>query len=118
NKGAVRVRDPRPLSLRPDRPVYELCVDALRLEPGPADLARVVGDNERADDEIARLNRPHGGAEFFHDTDVLVSHRQVVDGLGATVGPQVGPANAGRGEPNDRVSRLHDLWVFALLDPD
>src|SRR5205823_12394680 len=46
---------------------------------------------ERAVDETARLNRRHGGADFFHDTDVLVSHRQVVDGLGATVGPQVGP---------------------------
>ena len=40
----------------------------------------------------------------------------VVDGLGAAVGPQVGSADAGRRDPDDRVGRLDDRRVFALLD--
>ena len=99
-------------------PCDELGVHALGLEAGLADLAGVVGDDERADDEVADLDGLDVGADLLDDADVLVAHRRVVDGLDAAVGPQVGPADAGRGQPDDRVGRLDDLRVFALLDPD
>ena len=60
----------------------------------------------------------HLGADLLDDADVLVTHDLVVDGLDAAVGPQVRPADAGRGQPDDRVGRLDDLRVLALLDPD
>ena len=54
-----------------------------------ADLARVVGDDERSDDEVARLHRLDLRADLLDDADVLVSHRQMVDSFGATVEPQI-----------------------------
>ena len=56
---AVGVRDAGLLRLRADRLRDELGVHALGLEPGPADLAGVVGDDERPDDEVADLDVLH-----------------------------------------------------------
>ena len=57
-------------------------------------------------------------ADLLDDADVLVAHHLVVDRLGAAVGPQVAAADAGRREADDRVGRLDDLRVLAVLDPD
>ena len=118
DQGAVGVRDARLLGLGADAGVHELGVHALGLEPGLADLAGVVGDDERSDDEVARLERLHRVADLLHDADVLVAHQRVVDGLDAAVGPQVGPADAGRGQADDGVGRLDDPRVLSLLDSD
>src|SRR5215210_5694541 len=83
-----------------------------------ADLARVVGDDERSDDEVARLHRLDLRTDFLDNADVLVTHQQVLGRLGSPVGPQIRPADASRREADDRVCRLDDLGVFALLDPD
>ena len=118
DEGAVGVRDAGLLGLGADRLGDELGVHALGLEPGLADLAGVVGDDERADDEVADLDVLDLGADLLDDADVLVPHRLVVGGLDAAVGPQVRPADAGRGQPDDRVGGLDDLRILALLHPD
>ena len=93
-------------SVGADPGMHELGVHALGLETGPADLTGVVGDHERPDDEVARLEHLHGGADLLHHTDVLVTHQRVVDGLHAPVGPQVRPTDAGRGQADDGVGRV------------
>src|SRR3712207_8962039 len=50
-----------------------LPVDAVGLVAGPADLAGVVGGEERADDELARLDRGDLAADLLDDADVLRS---------------------------------------------
>src|SRR5581483_6550612 len=116
--GAVGVRDAGLLGLGADPGVDEFGVHALGLEAGPADLAGVLGDDERPDDEVADPDVLHLGADLLDHAHVLVSHERVVRGLDAPVGPQVRPADAGRGQLHDRVGRLDDLRVLALLDPD
>ena len=49
-------------------------VHAAALVAGPADLAGVVGGEERPDDELSRLDRGHVAADLFDDADVLVPH--------------------------------------------
>jgi hypothetical protein len=80
------------------------------------DLTGVVGDHERAHDEVADLQGLHRIANLLHDADVLVPHRLVINVLNSPVGPQVRPADAGRCNPDDRIRRIDDLRVFALLD--
>src|SRR3978361_435296 len=53
----------------------ELTVDAVGLVTGLADLAGVVGGEERTDHELAGLDRGDLGADFFDDADVFVAHR-------------------------------------------
>ena len=64
------------------------------------------------------LDRLHVGADLLDHADVLVPHQRVVGGFDAAVGPQVRPADAGRGQPDDRIRGLDDPRVLALLDPD
>ena len=93
-----------------------LPVDARRLVAGPADLAGVVGGEERADDELARLDGRDRAADLLDDADVLVAHRcRLVTGLDAAVGPEVRAAHAGGRQPDDGVGRLDDGRVGALL---
>jgi hypothetical protein len=47
-----------------------------------------------------------------------MAHHLVVGWLDAAIGPQVRPADGGRGQPDDRVGGLDDLAVLTLLDPD
>src|SRR5215217_3330254 len=73
-----------------------LPVDARRLVAGPADLAGVVGGEERADDELARLDQTYLVAHLLDDADVLMAHRgRLVDRLDAAVGPEIRAAHAG-----------------------
>ena len=54
----------------------ELGVHAAGLVAGPADLAGVVGGEERADDELAGLDGRDVAADLLDDADVLVAHRR------------------------------------------
>ena len=57
-------------------------------------------------------------ADLLDDAAVLVPHRsRFGDRTDAAVGPQVGPAHAGRRELDDGIRRLNDLRVGALLEP-
>src|SRR5919206_3441233 len=98
---------------------YSACapVDAGRLVAGPADLAGVVRREERADDELARLDQAHLAADLLDDADVLVAHRgRPVDRLDAAVGPEVRAAHAGDRQSDDGVGLLDDRRVGALLE--
>jgi hypothetical protein len=83
-----------------------------------AELAGVVGCHERPDDEIADPHVLHLGADLLDDTDVLVPHRRLVHAVGASIRPQVGPADAGRGDLDDGIGRPRDGRLLALFDTD
>ena len=117
DEGAVGERDAGQLGLGAEG-AHQDPVHAVRLVAGLADLAGVVGGPEGADDEVADLDGADLGADLLDDADVLVTHHLVVDRLGAAVGPQVAAADAGRRQADDRVGRLDDLRVLAVLDPD
>src|SRR5215207_10112538 len=95
--------------------------DAGALVARAADRARVVGGPERAEDELAGLDRRDGVTDVFDDPGVLVAHRhrphRVFD-ADAAVGPQIRAAHAGGRDADDRVGRVDDLRRFALLDAD
>src|SRR5256714_7622718 len=85
----------------------------------PAVRARVVGGGERADDELARLDRPYGAADLLDDAAVLVPHRRLpVDRLEPAIRPEVRPAHAGDRDPDDGVRRLDNLGRLAVLESD
>jgi hypothetical protein len=118
DEGAVGVWDAGLLRLGADGGRDELAVDEARRIPGPADLTGAVGDHERADDEVARLDRLDVAADLFDDADVLVAHGGVVGGFDSAVGPQVRAADARRCDTDDRVGGLDDLRVFGFADAD
>src|SRR5215213_4769491 len=94
-----------------------LPVDAGRLVASPADLAGVVGGEERADDELARLNQTYLTADLLDDADVLVAHRcRLRHRVGPAVGPEVRAAHAGDRQSDAGVGRLDDRRVGALLE--
>ena len=109
DQGAVGQRDPQ--RTRPGLPMAPMScrLHAGGLVAGPADLAGVVGGEERADHELAGLDAGDLAADLLDDADVLVAHRGgSVDWLDAAVGPQVGPAHAGGGDADDRVGGFDD----------
>src|SRR5436190_18075116 len=71
---AVGERDARTFGLRSDG-ADGFAVNARALVAGPTDLARVVGGKERADHELAGLDRADGATDLLDDADVLVTHR-------------------------------------------
>ena len=73
DEGAVRQRNAQPLGLAAGRGAG-LPLDARGLVAAPADLAGVVGGEERADDELAGLERADLAAHLLDDADVLVAH--------------------------------------------
>src|SRR5215213_1098934 len=94
-----------------------LPVDARRLVAGPADLAGVVGGEERADDELARLDQTYLVAHLLDDADVLMAHRgRLVDRLDAAVGPEIRAAHAGERQSDEGVGLLDDRRVGTLLE--
>jgi hypothetical protein len=74
DESAVGKRDASELGLRAD-PSHRLAVDAGALVAGSADLARVVGRDERSDYELAGLDGAHLTANVLDDSDILVPHR-------------------------------------------
>src|ERR671914_139425 len=76
----------------------------------------VLVREERADDELARLNQTYLAADLLDDADVLVAHRcRPVDRLDAAVGPEVRAAHAGEWQSDDGVRRFDNRRVGALL---
>jgi hypothetical protein len=115
---AVGERDASQLCLRADG-AHEHPLDTRALVAGLAELAGAVGGPERADHELAGRDRVDLAADLLDDADVLVAHRgRPVDRFDPAVGPQVRAAHAGRGQPDDRVSRLQDPGVLAVFHPD
>ena len=101
------------------RPGHELAMHARRLVAVLAVRAGVVGRGERADDELPRLDRPHGAADLLDDAAVFVPHRRgPVDRLQPAIRPQVRPAHAGCRDADDGVRRFFDLRRLAVLEPD
>ena len=76
----------------------------------------VVGQAERADDELSRMDGFYRAADLFDDAAILVAHRHrrfyVVQ---ATEGPKVGAADAGRRQADDGVGRLEDFRLGNFL---
>ena len=70
--------------------------DARRLVAGLADLAGVVGGEERPDHELARRDRGDLGADLLPMPTYSCPIGRRPTELDAAVGPQVGPADAGR----------------------
>src|SRR5918999_5185255 len=128
--GAVRRRARHPAHVHPPREWFEaaerparadlrpLSLYAGALVAGLADLAGVVGREERPDHELAGLDRPDLAADLLDDPDVLVTHRdRPVGRFEPAVWPQVGPADTRRGQADDRVRRLDDPRFVTLFDP-
>ncbi len=59
---------------------------------------------------------PYLVADLLDDADGLVAHRLRLRFLDAAVGPQVGTADAGGGDADDRVGRFEDGRVVTLVD--
>src|SRR5438445_1253620 len=113
DQGAVRERDAQPPRLRT---TDELAMDAGRLVSCAAARAGAVRRKERADDELAWLDRFDRAADLLDDPAVLVAERcRLRHRLDAAVGPEVGPAHARGRHPDDRIRRLRDPRLFALL---
>src|SRR5437879_2138161 len=114
HKRAVRQRDTQHRCLRA---AHELSLLAGGLIAGAAVRTRIVGCEERADDELAGSERPDSAADLFDDAAIFMSHRRrLSDGLKAAIGPQVRPADARRRYPDDSVRRLDDRGGVALLE--
>src|SRR5206468_746322 len=113
DQGAVRERDAQPRRLRT---TDELAMYAGRLVSCAADRAGVVRRKERADDELAWLDRFDRAAHLLDHPAVLVAERcRLRHRLDAAVGPEVGPTHARGRHPDDRIRRLRDPRLFALL---
>jgi hypothetical protein len=96
---------------------HQDAVHAGALVARPAELAGVVQGPERADHELPRLDRADLGADLLDDPDVLVPHRGgTLQLLHAPVRPQVRAADAGGRQADDRIGRIGDLRVVAVLD--
>ncbi len=89
NEGAVGERDAQQLRLRTVA-ADVLGVHAAGLVAGEADLAGVVGGEERADHELAGADVADVAADLFDDAAVLVAHQDGArEWLETSVGPQV-----------------------------
>jgi hypothetical protein len=87
DEGAVGERNSSQLCLHPDS-AHDLAVDTGALVAGPADLARVVRGEERADHELTGLDRADGAADLLDDAHILVTYRgRSVHGFDTAVGP-------------------------------
>src|SRR6266536_6319236 len=114
HQGAVRKRDTQQRRLRP---AHKLLVLAGRLVSGVAVRTRVIGGEERTDDELAWFDRGDCATDLLDDAAVLVPHRgRLGNGLNAAIGPQVRPAYARSRYPDHRIRRFHDRRGGALLE--
>jgi hypothetical protein len=92
-------------------------VQACALQPLLAEDAAAVRPQERRDDEIAGLDRPHLVADGLDDADELVAHAAAgVGRLHRLVGLEVAAADPGAGDANQRVGRLDQVGVWDVLD--
>src|SRR6266545_5235846 len=94
-------------------------MDARRLKPVVAKHACAVRERERHDNEITAFNRSNVCANVFDHTDRFVPHHATaIAALHFLVRPQIAPANTRSCHTNDSVSRLDDLRIGHVLDPN
>jgi hypothetical protein len=121
DQGAVCLRDAHRFSLTAVDVVEAVPapVQALAVQPLAAEDAGAVRPQERGDDEVAGLDRPHLGADRFDDADELVTHPAAkIRRLHRLVGPEVAAADRGAGDANKRVRRLDQVRIGDVLDTD
>ena len=82
----------------------------------PAVRAGAVADGERADDQVALCDVTHLGADVFDDPDEFMPDGAGVERRVAAVVPEVGAADAGEHDADDRVGGLGDGGVASLTD--
>ena len=80
--------------------------------------AGAVAERERRDDEVARLDGRHLGADVLDDADELVADRAGRERRVAAVVPEVRAADAGQDDADDRVGRLDDGRVGPVAGLD
>src|SRR4051812_1270776 len=81
--------------------------------------ARVVGGEERSDHELSGLQGRHAASDLFDVAAVLVPHRRTRWKRGdAAIGPEIRTADARHRQTDDRVRRVNDRWLPAVLEPD
>jgi hypothetical protein len=94
-------------------------MDARRLKPVVAKRACAVGERERHDNEITSLDRSNVWADVFDHTYRFVPHHATsLALLHFLIWPQIAPANTRSGNANDSISRLDDLRIGHVLDPN
>src|SRR5439155_7428814 len=94
-------------------------MDARRLKPVMAKHACAIRKRERHDNEITAFNPSNVCADVFHHTYRFVPHHATgIAALHFLIWPQIAPANARSGDTNDSISRLDDLRVGHVLDPN
>src|SRR5438445_1709846 len=92
-------------------------MDARRLKPIMAKHACTVGECERHDNEITAFNPSNVCADVFDHTYRFVPHHTTgVAVLHFLIWPQIAPANARAGDPNDSIRRLDDLRIWHVLN--
>ncbi|ESX24585.1 hypothetical protein X767_10765 [Mesorhizobium sp. LSJC264A00] len=95
---------------------HELALHTRRLEAEAAMRAGVVGEAERADDELAGTDRAHLCADLDDDAAIFVAHmHRPGDRLQPTIGPQVRAADAACRQLDDGVRRPHDFRIGDFL---
>jgi hypothetical protein len=93
-------------------------VHARRRHVVPAVRARAIAVDVRRDDEIARGDAGHVGADVLDDADELVADRPRLERRVAAVEPEVRPADAGDDDADDRVGGLDDRRITAITGRD
>jgi hypothetical protein len=94
-------------------------VQACALQPLLAEGAAAVRPQERRDDQVAGLDRPHVATDGLDDADELVAHAAACLGrLHRLVGPEVAAADPGAPDANQRVGGLDQAGVWDVLDTD
>ena len=100
---------------RPEDP----SVDARRLQPFAAELARPIGIGEGHDNEVADVQGADVGADRLHYADGLVSHPPPGVVLpGGPVRPQIAAADRGAANDDEGVGLLDEAGVGNILDAD
>ena len=120
-EGAVRLRDSKRLGLSPADigRTEEAAVDAGGLEAFLAEQAASVGIGERHHHHLPSPDRADLASDILDDSDRLVAHRPPARSFREVViRPQVAPADAGPGDPDQSVGRFPDRRIGDGLDPD
>jgi hypothetical protein len=94
-------------------------MDAGRVDAAAAEGAGVVGEHERGDHEVARLDRLNVGSDLLDDADELVADPPGTVHLGQpAIGPEVGPADTSGHDTDDGITVLDQLGSVDIFDAD
>jgi hypothetical protein len=113
------IRSHRNVAVRPAREARRVDREAEAGEARLAVLAEATGYVERHHHAVAFLEAGDAAAHLLDDAEVLVAeHDARFRGGPALVHVQIGPADAGRGDPHDHVVGLLDARVGHLFHRD